>query len=62
MMCAQTFISHLVTFKDTTMYNIFTTGYSNKIAWYTVNEDTLKINNNCSSLISSKCAADLIVT
>ena len=25
------------------MYKIFTTGYSNKIVWYTVNEDTLKI-------------------
>ena len=30
-------------FSDTGVYNIFTTGYSNKIIWYSVNEAKLKV-------------------
>ena len=44
---------HLYTITDTTMYRIFTTGYSNKIVWYTVNEDTLKIEFQGDSEIES---------
>jgi 6-phosphogluconolactonase (cycloisomerase 2 family) len=36
------------------MYSIFTTGYSNKIVWYNVNEDTLKITFQGDSEIDNK--------